>query len=75
MLDLSHNLKPKLSITRSDFIKYLQYGLGMHIRIPEDRSFKHLHEHVLERHPTILNLANIIENALFLKLPLQHIYS
>ena len=66
--------KHKLSITRSDFRKYLQYGLGMHIRIPESWNFKQMHEHVLEKHPTLFNLANLIENALFLKLFFQQIY-
>ena len=63
-----HNLKHKLGVSRSDFRKYLRYGLGMHLRIPEDWNFKQMYEHVLEKHPTLFNLANLTENALFLKL-------
>ena len=63
-----HNLKHKLGVSRSDFRKYLRYGLGVHLRIPEDWNFKQMYEHVLEKHPTLFSLANLIENALFLKL-------
>ena len=63
-----HNLKHKLGITRSDFRKYLRYGLGVHLRTPEDWHFKQMYEHVLENHPPLYNLANLIEHALFLKL-------
>ncbi len=60
----------KLSITRSDFIKYLQYGLG----VPVSWSLNELHEHGLETHPTLFNLANLIENALGLKVIFVKLY-
>ena len=63
-----HNLKRLLGITRSDFRKYLRYGLGVHLHIPEDWNFKQMYDSLLETHPTLYNLANLLENALFLKL-------
>ena len=63
-----HNLKHKLGVTRSDFRKYLRYGLGVHLHIPEDWNFKQMYDSLLETHPTLYNLANLIENVLFLKL-------
>ena len=63
-----HNLKHKLWVSRSDFRKYLRYGLGVHLHIPEDWNFKQTYTCVLETHPTLYKLANLIENALFLKL-------
>ena len=62
-----HNLKRKLGVSRSDFRKYLRYGLGVHLRIPEEMNFKQVYDSLLEKHPTLFNLANLIENALFLK--------
>ena len=61
-----HNLKHKLGVSRNDFRKYLCYGLGVHLRIPEDLDFKQMYEHVLEKRPTLFDFANLIENALFL---------
>ena len=63
-----HNLKHKLGVSRSDFRKYLRYGLGVHIHIPEDWNFKQMYDSLLETHPTLYKLANLIENALFLKM-------
>ena len=63
-----HNLKHKLGVSRSDFRKYLRYGLGVHLHIPEDWNFKQMYDSLLETHPTLYNLANLIENVLFLKL-------
>ena len=63
-----HNLKHALGVSRSDFRKYLRYGLGVHIYIPEDWNFKQTYNCILETHPTLYKLANLIENALFLKL-------
>ena len=63
-----HSLKHLLGITRSDFRKYLRYGLGVHLHIPEDWNFKQMYDSLLETHPTLYNLANLLENALFLKL-------
>ena len=63
-----HNLKHKLGVSRSDFRKYLRYGLGVHLRIPEDLNFKQMYDCVLVKHPTLFNLANLIENTLVLKL-------
>ena len=63
-----HNLKHLLGVTRSDFRKYLRYGLGVHLHIPEDWNFKLMYDSLLETHPTLFSLANLIENALFLKL-------
>ncbi len=51
-----HNLKDKLSITSSDFRKYLPYGLGMRPRTPEDWDFKQMHERALEKDPKGPNL-------------------
>ena len=62
------NLQHKLGVSRSDFRKYLRYGLGVHLHIPEDWNFKQMYDSLLETHPTLYNLANLIENALFLKL-------
>ena len=62
-----HNLKRKLGVSRSDFGKYLRYGLGVHIHIPEDWNFKQMYDSLLETHPTLFSLANLIEHALFLK--------
>ena len=63
-----HNLKRLLGITRSDFRKYLRYGLGVHLHIPEDWNFKQMYNSLFETHPTLYNLANLVANALFLKL-------
>ena len=63
-----HNLKHKPGVSRSDFRKYLRYGLGVHLHIPEDWNFKQMYDSLLETHPTLYNLANLLENALFLKL-------
>ena len=63
-----HNLKHKLGVTRSDFRKYLRYGLGVHLHIPEDWNFKQMYDSLLETHPTLFSLANLVENARFLKL-------
>ena len=63
-----HNLKHKLGVSRSDFRKYLRYGLGVHLHIPEDWNFKQMYDSLLETHPTLYKLANLLENALFLKL-------
>ncbi len=63
-----HNLKLKLGVTISDFRKYLRYGLGFHLHIPEDWNFKLMYDNLLETHPTPFSQANLIENALFLKL-------
>jgi hypothetical protein len=57
-----------LGVSRSDFRKYLRYGLGVHIHIPEDSRFKQVYDSILEKHPTLFSLANLIENVLFLKL-------
>jgi len=57
-----------LGVSRSDFRKYLRYGLGVHIHIPEDSNFKQVYDNILEKHPTLFSLANLIENVLFLKL-------
>ncbi len=65
----SRDLKHKLGVSRSDFGKYLRYGLGVYIHIPEDWNFKQMYDSLLETHPTLYKLANLIENALFLKLP------
>ena len=62
-----HNLKHLLGVTRSDFRKYLRYGLGVHLHIPEDWNFKQMYDSLLETHPTLFRLAKLIENALFLK--------
>ena len=62
------NLQHKLGVSRSDFRKYLRYGLGVHIHIPEDWNFKQMYDSLLETHPTLYKLANLIENVLFLKL-------
>ena len=63
-----HNLKHKLGVSRNGFRKYLRYGLGVHLHIPEDWDFKQVYDCVLETHPTLFSLANLVENALFLKL-------
>ena len=63
-----HNLKHLLGVSRSDFRKYMRYGLGVHLHIPEDWNFKQMYNSLLETHPTLYNLANLLENALFLKL-------
>ena len=63
-----HNLKHKLGVSRSDFRKYLRYGLGVHIHIPEDWNFEQMYDSLLETHQTSYKRANLIENALFLKL-------
>ena len=63
-----HNLKHLFGVSRSDFIKYLRYGLGVHLHIPEDWNFIQVYESLLETHPTLYKLANLLENALFLKL-------
>ncbi len=63
-----HDLKHTLGISRGDVIKYLRYGLGVHLRIPEDWHFKQMYDCVLETLPTLFNLAHLIEHALFLKL-------
>ena len=63
-----HRLKNTLGVSRSDFRKYLGYGLGMRIRIPEDWNFRQVYDCLLETHPTLFRLANLVENALFLKL-------
>ena len=60
-------VKHRLGVSRSDFRRYLRYGLGVHIRIPEDWNFKQVYDCVLEKHPTLVSLANLIENTLFLK--------
>ena len=60
-----------LGVSRSDFRKYLRYGLGVHIHIPEDSNFKQVYDGILEKHPTLFSLANLIENVLFLKLMLR----
>ena len=62
------NLQHKLGVSRSDFRKYLRYGLGVHLHIPEDWNFKQMYDSLLETHPTLYKLANLIENALFLKM-------
>ena len=63
-----HRLKNNLGVSRNDFRKYLRYGLGMRIRIPEDWNFRQVYDCLLETHPTLFRLANLVENALFLKL-------
>ena len=63
-----HKLKDMFGVSRRDFRKYLRYGLGVHIHIPEDSNFKQVHDSISEKHPTLFSLANLIENALFLKL-------
>ena len=63
-----HGLKDTLGVSRSDFRKYLRYGLGVHIHIPEGNNFKQVYDCILEKHPTLFSLANLIENALLLKL-------
>ena len=62
------NLQHKLGVSRSDFRKYLRYGLGIHLHISEDWDFKQMYDVLSETHPTLYNLANLIQNALFLKL-------
>ena len=62
-----HISKYKLGVSRSDFRKYLRYGLGVHLHIPEDWNFKQVYDSLCEKHPTLFKLANLIENALFLK--------
>jgi hypothetical protein len=66
-----HNMKHKLGVSRKDFRKYLRYCLGVHLRIPEEMNFKQVYDSLLEKHPTLFNLANLIENALFLKFVLR----
>ncbi len=44
-------IEHKLFITRNDFTKYLQYGLGMHNRTPQSWKFQQLRENVLEKTP------------------------
>ena len=55
-------------ITTIDFRRYLQLGLGIDIRIPDGWNFKMVYKSLLKTHPTLAKLANLIENALFLKL-------
>ena len=62
-----HNLKLRLGITRSDFRKYLRHGLGVHLHVPEDWNFKQVYERLVEKHPTLFPLANLLEKALFLE--------
>ena len=62
-----HNFKHLLGVSGSDFRKYLRYGLGVHLHIPEDWNFRQMYDSLLETHPTLFSLANLIENALFLK--------
>ena len=45
-----------LGVSRSDFRKYLRYGLGVHIHIPEDSSFKQVYDGILENTPRYLVL-------------------
>ena len=63
-----HNKKHKLGVTKTDFRKYLRHGLGVHQHIPEDCNFKQAYEHLVEKHPTLFPLANLLEKILFLKL-------
>ena len=62
-----HNLKHLLGVSRSDFRKYLRYSLGVHLHISEGWNFKQMYDSLLETHPTLFSLADLIENALFLK--------
>ena len=66
-----HKSKDMLGVSRSDFRKYLRYGLGVHIHIPEDSNFKQVYDSICEKHPTLFSLANLIENVFFLKLMLR----
>ena len=54
-----HIKKHKLGVSRSDFRKYLRYGLGVHLHIPEDWNFKLVYERIVEKHPTLFPLANL----------------
>ena len=63
-----HIWKYKVGVSRSDFRKYLRYGLGVHLRIPEDWNFKQMYDSLVEKHCKLYKLANLIEKALFLKL-------
>ena len=40
----------------------------MHLHIQEECNFKQVYDCVIEKHPTLFNVAKLIENALFLKL-------
>ena len=62
------NLKHKLGASRSDFRKYLRYGLGVHIHIPDAWNFRQAYDCIFETRPTLYKLANLIENTLFLNL-------
>ena len=61
------NLKYKLGVSRSDFRKYLRYGLGVQVHISEHWDFRQVYDFILVRHPTLYKLAVLIESVLFLK--------
>ena len=62
-----HNLKHLLGVSRSDFRKYLRYGLGVQVHISEHWNFRQVYDFILVKHPTLYKLAVLIESVLFLK--------
>ncbi len=65
-----HRMKRKYAITADDFMQYLRNGLNLHGNPPPGWKFKEIHTHLKTVYPTMLKLANLLENALFLKIAL-----
>ena len=63
-------MKRKYAITADDFMQYLRNGLNLHGNPPPGWKFKEIHTHLKTVYPTMFKLANLLENALFLKIVL-----
>ena len=65
-----HSMKRKYAITTDDFTQHLRDGLNLHGGPPDGWKFKQIHAHLKTVYPSMFKLANLLENALFLKIVL-----
>ena len=63
-----HRMKRKYIVTTDDFIRHLNDGLNLEGGPPHGLKFKEIHAYLKTVYPTMFKLANLLENALFLKI-------
>ncbi len=61
-------MKRKYIVTTDGFIHYLRAGLNLHGGPPPEWKFKEIHADLKTVYPSMFKLANLLENALFLKI-------
>ena len=63
-------MKRKYIVTTDDFIRHLNAGLNLEGGPPHGLKFKEIHAHLKTVYPSMVKLANLLENVLFLKIVL-----